>query len=175
MMVDLFARRLVPLALACAITAAWPAVAADAAAVTVAAAPADVAQERRAAALEGELRCLVCQNQTIADSHAGLAEDLRREVREQLAQGKSDTEVRDFMVQRYGDFVLYRPPLRHSTWLLWFGPFLLLAGAAALLVSRLRTAAARSQGGIDAAPSAALLRARALLDGAATPVAKEPA
>ena len=74
-----------------------------------------------------QLRCLVCQNQTIADSNADLAKDLRREVRGMLEQGKSEAEVRAFMVARYGDFVLYRPPLMTSTLLLWVGPFALLA------------------------------------------------
>lgn len=120
---------------------------------------ADADLDKRAAALEEELRCLVCQNQTIADSHAGLAADLRREVREQLAQGKSEQEVLDFMVQRYGDFVLYRPPVKSTTWLLWFGPALLLLAGVALLMSRLR--AARR----ETAPSEEdLQRARALLD-----------
>ena len=82
--------------------------------------------EARVARVAEELRCLVCQNQTIADSNAELAKDLRREVREMLVQGKSATEVREFMVARYGDFILYRPPLRASTILLWIGPFALL-------------------------------------------------
>ena len=82
--------------------------------------------EARVARVAEELRCLVCQNQTIADSNAELAKDLRREVREMLAQGKSANEVREFMVARYGDFILYRPPLRTSTILLWIGPFALL-------------------------------------------------
>lgn len=126
------------------------------------AAQAETDLDKRAAALEEELRCLVCQNQTIADSHAGLASDLRREVREQLAQGKSEQEVLDFMVQRYGDFVLYRPPVKSTTWLLWFGPFLLLAAGALLLASRLRAARSRAA---EAPPSEeALQRARALLD-----------
>jgi len=73
-----------------------------------------------------QLRCLVCQNQSIAESHAGLAVDLRNQVREQVAAGKSDREIIDFMTSRYGDFVLYRPPLKGTTMLLWFGPFLLL-------------------------------------------------
>jgi cytochrome c-type biogenesis protein CcmH len=85
--------------------------------------------EARVMQVAGELRCLVCQNQTIADSHADLAKDLRREVREMLAQGKSEREVREFMVARYGDFILYRPPLKASTLLLWIGPFALLAAA----------------------------------------------
>ena len=82
--------------------------------------------EARVARVAEELRCLVCQNQTIADSNAELAKDLRREVREMLVQGKSTDEVREFMVARYGDFILYRPPLRTSTILLWVGPFALL-------------------------------------------------
>lgn len=95
----------------------------------------DAALERHVTRVAQELRCLVCQNQTIADSHADLALDLRQQVREQLARGMSDQQVIDFMVRRYGDFVLYRPPVKASTWLLWFGPFaLLLAGLAGLAV-----------------------------------------
>ena len=86
----------------------------------------DPVLEKRAMALAEELRCLVCQNQSLADSHAELAVDLRRQIREQIAQGKSDSAVVDFMVERYGEFVLYRPPMRTATWLLWFGPPLLL-------------------------------------------------
>ncbi len=82
--------------------------------------------EDRMHRLGEELRCLVCQNQSLADSHSGLAEDLRREMRELMASGKSDKEVVDFMVARYGDFVRYRPPLKATTLLLWLGPFLLL-------------------------------------------------
>ena len=78
-------------------------------------------------ALAEELRCLVCQNQTLADSHAALAVDLKNRIRELLREGKTEREVLDFMVQRYGDFVLYRPPLRAATALLWTGPFILLA------------------------------------------------
>ena len=84
------------------------------------------ALEERVQRIAGELRCLVCQNQTIADSNAELAKDLRREVRQMLEQGKSEKEVREFMVSRYGDFILYRPPLQASTLLLWAGPFALL-------------------------------------------------
>jgi cytochrome c-type biogenesis protein CcmH len=83
--------------------------------------------EKRVTGLAHELRCLVCQNQTLADSNAPLAVDLRNQIREQLAAGKSEREVTDFMVQRYGDFVLYRPPFKAATALLWLGPFLLLA------------------------------------------------
>jgi len=77
--------------------------------------------EKRVMALAEELRCLVCQNQTLADSNAPLAEDLRNQVREKMRAGKSDREVVDFLVERYGDFVLYRPPLKATTLLLWFG------------------------------------------------------
>ena len=87
---------------------------------------ADPALEKHVQKLTSELRCLVCQNQTIADSHADLAIDLKNQVREKLAQGMSDQQVIDYMVERYGDFVLYRPPVKSTTWLLWFGPFLLL-------------------------------------------------
>jgi len=89
----------------------------------------NAALERRVTDLAHELRCLVCQNQTLADSNAPLAVDLRNQIREQLAAGKSERDVIDFMVARYGDFVLYRPPLKASTVLLWAGPFaFLIAG-----------------------------------------------
>ncbi|GIZ52711.1 cytochrome c-type biogenesis protein [Noviherbaspirillum aridicola] len=101
----------------------------------------DAQLEKRVDALSAELRCLVCQNQTLADSNAELALDLKQQVREKLASGMSERDVIDFMVQRYGDFVLYRPPVRATTWLLWFGPFLLLALGIGLLVRRLRTRA----------------------------------
>ena len=94
---------------------------------------ADVVVEKRMVAISEELRCLVCQNESLAGSQADLAKDLRREIREQIAQGKSDKEILDFMTGRYGDFVRYRPPLKGTPFLLWFGPFLLLvAGIAAL-------------------------------------------
>ena len=92
--------------------------------------------EKRVTGLAHELRCLVCQNQTIADSNAPLAVDLRNQIREQLAAGKSESDVIDFMVARYGDFVLYRPPLKASTVLLWAGPFLFLALGMWLLIRR---------------------------------------
>jgi len=82
---------------------------------------------KREVELAKQLRCLVCQNETIADSRAGLAVDLRNKLREQMAAGKSDAEIIAFMTERYGDFVLYRPPLKATTVLLWVGPFLLLA------------------------------------------------
>jgi len=94
--------------------------------------------EARLKTLAVELRCLVCQNQTLADSNAPLAEDLRREVREMIAKDMSDREIIDFLVQRYGDFVLYRPPWKASTTLLWLGPFLLLIAGATALVLALR-------------------------------------
>ncbi len=84
--------------------------------------------------ITSELRCLVCQNQTIADSHAELAVDLRRQTRELLLQGKSDRQVIDYMTARYGDFVLYRPPLQANTAILWYGPGLMLIVAAMVLV-----------------------------------------
>ena len=98
----------------------------------------DAALEKRVMQIASELRCLVCQNQTIADSNADLALDLRNTIREQLKRGASEKDVVDFMVARYGDFVLYRPPLKASTVLLWFGPLLLVAGGAWLLARRLR-------------------------------------
>ena len=98
----------------------------------------DPATERRAANLAHELRCLVCQNQTIADSNAPLAVDLRNQIREQMAAGKSDRDIIDFMVQRYGDFVLYRPPVKLTTLALWAGPFLFLALGLFFLIRFLR-------------------------------------
>ncbi len=98
-------------------------------------AAADPALEARVLAVAEELRCLVCQNETIAASSAELAIDLRKQIRQQLLQGRSEAQILDFMVQRYGDFVLYRPPLKASTLLLWLGPFvLLLVGLGALVV-----------------------------------------
>jgi cytochrome c-type biogenesis protein CcmH len=94
--------------------------------------------EKRVAALAHELRCLVCQNQTLADSNAPLAVDLRNQIREQLAAGKSESDVIDFMVARYGDFVLYRPPFKATTVLLWAGPLLLMLIGLAALYYRLR-------------------------------------
>ncbi|WP_284619034.1 cytochrome c-type biogenesis protein [Aquabacterium humicola] len=109
----------------------------------------DPALEARMLAVAAELRCLVCQNQTIADSHSGLAEDLRRELRVQLKRGASDDEVRRYMTERYGDFVLYRPPLKPATWLLWAGPGLLLAGALGTLALTLRRRARLDPGRFD--------------------------
>ena len=97
--------------------------------------PQDQKIEARLKALSSELRCLVCQNTTLADSSAPLAEDLRNEIRELMHQGKTDEEVKAYLVERYGDFVLYRPPMQTNTALLWFGPFImLLIGAITLVV-----------------------------------------
>ncbi len=94
--------------------------------------PADAATEARLKVLAQEFRCLVCQNQTIADSNADLAVDLRRLVRAQILEGKSDRDIKAYLVARYGDFVLYNPPVQRNTTLLWFGPFLLLFVGAAV-------------------------------------------
>jgi cytochrome c-type biogenesis protein CcmH len=94
--------------------------------------------EARLVDISPELRCLVCQNESLASSHAELADDLRREVRVLIREGKSDQEIKDFLVARYGDFVLYRPEVKPLTWVLWFGPFLLLVLAAVFLGVYLR-------------------------------------
>lgn len=98
----------------------------------------DPALEKRVSALAEELRCLVCQNQSLADSHADLAIDLKNQIREKLRRGQSDKEVVDYLVARYGDFVLYRPPVKATTWLLWFGPALLLVLGLGVLIIKLR-------------------------------------
>ncbi len=96
--------------------------------------PEDRVANKRAVELAEQLRCLVCQNQSIADSNAELAVDLRRQIREQIGAGRSDGEITGYMVDRYGDFVLYRPPMKAATLLLWFGPpLLLLLGIVALI------------------------------------------
>jgi cytochrome c-type biogenesis protein CcmH len=100
-------------------------------------AAADPRLEKRAMALASELRCLVCQNQTLADSNAPLALDLKNQIREQLAKGMSERDIVDYLVARYGDFVLYRPPVKATTLLLWIGPFLLLAVGVFVLVRRI--------------------------------------
>ena len=106
----------------------------------------DPALQDRYEKLLHELRCLVCQNETIADSNATLAADLRSELREMMKAGKSDAEIRAFLTERYGDFVLYMPPVTPRTWLLWAAPALLLFGGAAVaalvVVRRARTARA---------------------------------
>lgn len=109
----------------------------------------DPVVEQRLIGISEELRCLVCQNESLAGSRADLAMDLRREIRTLIKAGKTDAEIMDFMVSRYGDFVRYRPPVNPTTWLLWFGPFLLLIGALTLLVRMVRG----SQHNAEATPS----------------------
>ncbi|MGQ0547491.1 MAG: cytochrome c-type biogenesis protein [Betaproteobacteria bacterium] len=116
--------------------------------------------EKRVNSLAQELRCLVCQNQTLADSNAPLAVDLRNQVREQLAAGRSEQDVLDFMVARYGDFVLYRPPLKASTLFLWVGPFVFLVAGLWLLIRRVR----RQSGPASALSDAERARAAKLLE-----------
>ena len=98
----------------------------------------DPVVEQRLVNIAEELRCLVCQNESLAGSQADLAKDLRREVRGLIKSGKSDAEVKDFLVSRYGDFVLYRPQVKPTTYALWAGPFILLIAAIATLISFLR-------------------------------------
>jgi cytochrome c-type biogenesis protein CcmH len=98
----------------------------------------DPVMEAKVMRIAAELRCLVCQNQTIADSNADLAVDLRRQVREMLARGDSERQILDYMTARYGDFVLYRPPLKSTTAVLWFAPGVLLVGGVATLLLVLR-------------------------------------
>jgi len=107
---------------------------------------ADPVLQARYTALTHELRCLVCQDETVADSNADLAADFRRQIHEMVAAGKTDAEVKAYMVQRYGDFVLYKPPVQSSTALLWIGPFVLLLLALGVLVMVVRRRAGQSQG-----------------------------
>jgi cytochrome c-type biogenesis protein CcmH len=106
---------------------------------------ADEAAEQHFKDLIAELRCLVCQNQSLADSDAELAHDLRAEVYEMVQDGKSDEEIIEFLVARYGDFVLYKPPVKPSTWLLWFGPFALMLLAGVLLLRAVRRQKQKAQ------------------------------
>ncbi len=129
----------------------------------------DDALDARLKHLETELRCLVCQNQTLAESNAPLAEDLRKEVRELATAGKSDEDIRAYLVARYGDFVLYNPPVKPATYALWFGPFLLLAVGVVVWVALLRKRSRASRelptvGDGDTVPAGALSRARVLLE-----------
>jgi cytochrome c-type biogenesis protein CcmH len=98
----------------------------------------DPALEKRLMALSQQLRCLVCQNETLADSQADLAADLRRQIKDMMKQGKSDQEIIAFLTERYGDFVLYKPPVKPTTYLLWYGPFALLGGGFVALFLYLR-------------------------------------
>ena len=109
-------------------------------------AKANPAMEDRMKGLADELRCLVCQNQTIADSNAPLAQDLRNQIRGQISQGRSDDQIRAYMVERYGDFVLYRPPFKATTALLWLGPFVLIGLGGAIFVAIVRRRRADAQG-----------------------------
>lgn len=105
--------------------------------------------EKRFQNLVSKLRCLVCQNESLAGSQAELAKDLRREVYDLMMSGKNDSEVVDFLINRYGDFVLYQPPLRPSTWLLWIGPFVFFALAAFLLLRRLAKRSKMQEASLD--------------------------
>lgn len=98
----------------------------------------DPVVEQRLIRISEDIRCLVCQNESLAGSRADLANDLRREIRKLIHEGKTDAEITDFLVSRYGDFVLYRPPVKPLTWVLWFGPFLLLLGGVVFLIRFLR-------------------------------------
>ena len=127
-------------------------------------AAADPALEARVTAVASELRCLVCQNQTLADSNAPLAVDLRDQIREQMRQGASERDIVDYMVARYGDFVRYRPPFKATTMLLWAGPALLMVAGFAVLYFRLRRRRGEAQPGLSDEQRS---RAQALLaDGA---------
>ena len=127
----------------------------------------DPVLEKRMLAVAEELRCLVCQNQTIADSHADLAVDLRKRILEMMRQGKSDREVVDFMVERYGDFVLYRPRFATKTLLLWLGPAVLVIGGLVVLVTTRRRAQRRIEDGTLSEEDRR--RAHALLAGSDVP------
>lgn len=131
--------------------------------VNEAALAADPVAEKRLQALSAELRCLVCQNQTIADSNAELAVDLRREIRGMIAAGKSDKEIIDFMVVRYGDFVLYRPPVKGITLLLWGGPIALMLVGLFALIRYLRRRTTRIEAEDLPLTAAEASRAEALL------------
>jgi len=125
----------------------------------------DPVVEQRLIRISEDIRCLVCQNESLAGSRADLANDLRREIRKLIREGKTDAEITGFLVSRYGDFVLYRPPVKPLTWVLWFGPFLLGLAGVVFLMSRLR----RRERAHAASPASALSederrRAEALLD-----------
>ena len=129
----------------------------------------DARVEQRLKTLGEELRCLVCQNQTIAESNAPLALDLRNQIREQVAQGRSDKQIRAYMVARYGDFVLYRPPFKATTVFLWLGPFVLLGIGIGTLVVIVRRRRLAPQGDTASPPRRAEIAALLEGDGSALP------
>jgi cytochrome c-type biogenesis protein CcmH len=118
--------------------------------------------DEREAELAASLRCMVCQNQTLAESNAPLALDMRRQIREQLARGRSEAQIRDYFEERYGAFVRYDPPFRPSTWLLWLGPFALLMLGLVLLA---RIVQRRQRAAPPPLTPAERSRAQALLEG----------
>ena len=128
----------------------------------------DPVVEKRMVAISEELRCLVCQNQTLAESDASLAADLRRQVESMIVEGRSDAQIKSFLVERYGDFVLYRPPVQSNTWALWFGPFALLVIGIAVWIGINRRRRLTSDGApgapAGATGDAAGTRARASAD-----------
>ena len=136
-------RRLAAIALLAFASLAW--------AQSAATSPTDSPVEVRLKALAEELRCLVCQNQTIADSNAPLAQDLRGQIREQVSQGRNDEQIRAYMVERYGDFVLYRPPFKATTALLWLGPLLLIGLGGTVFVAIVRRRRAAAEGPVISA------------------------
>ncbi len=154
--------RSIALLAALILSVAWPAHADQATPLAE-----DPAVEARVQTLGEELRCLVCQNQNIADSHADLAIDLKNQLREQVRAGRSDREIMDYMVERYGDFVLYRPPLKATTILLWLGPFAFLLVAIVVLFRRLRRRTAQAAAANTLSPDDQA-RARELLAGKET-------
>ena len=109
----------------------------------------NAAEEQRFHALTSELRCVMCQNQSLADSNALVARDLRKEVLQLMHEGRNDGEIKQFLVQRYGEFVLYRPRMEERTWLLWFGPMLLVIAGALLVTVLVRRNANRARGSIS--------------------------
>lgn len=137
-------------------------------AASAASPPKDAQLERRVNAIAAELRCLVCQNQTLADSNADLAVDLKNQIREKMRDGASEADIVAYMVARYGDFVLYRPPVKLTTVLLWAGPFVLMILGLVLLFRRLR---ARDRGAAETPlTDEQRARAAALIAGTETPV-----
>lgn len=123
--------------------------------------------EQRMNKLAEDLRCLVCQNETLSGSHAELAEDLRREIRDQMKQGKNDKQVIDYLVARYGDFVLYRPPFKPLTWVLWLGPVLFLAMGGAVWWTVLKNRRKQAQASPGDAQAQARVKAAKILEGEA--------